>query len=173
MLIRSATPADVPGVLPLVAATCAFHEQLDPAKYGFLPQPARMYENWLVTRATDPRSVFLVAEREGAAESQSRIVAFLVGTTEREIGIYRLKEYGFLHDLWVEPTYRNEGIARQLMMLAIERFTQIGVRQLRMDVAFHNEPARRLFDSCGFRPSTIEMLMELQQTPPSDPDARA
>src|SRR5690349_21855760 len=117
--IRPARPSDVPAVLPMVAKVCAFHENLDPAKYCFLADPAARYERWLIARATDPRSVFLVAEREG------RLVAFLIGTTETEIPIYRLKEYGFLHDLWVEPEYRNEGVARQLVMLAIERFRQI------------------------------------------------
>jgi ribosomal protein S18 acetylase RimI-like enzyme len=61
----------------------------------------------------------------------------------------------------VEPAYRNEGIARQLVMLAVERFRQIGVGQVRMDVAYRNEAARRLFEACGFRVSTVEMLMEL------------
>ena len=139
----------------MVAKVCAYHEKLDPAKYGFLPEPARMYERWLTSRATDARSVFLVAEREGA------LVGFLVADTEREIGIYRLKEFGFVHDLWVEPAYRNEGLARQIVMLCVERFREIGVRQVRMDVANGNEAARKLFEACGFRVSTVEMLMEL------------
>lgn len=161
MVIRPARAEDVPGVLPMVAKICAFHENLDPAKYGFLAQPERMYENWLVSRAKDRRSVFLVAEREASGSEPAVLVGFLVADTEREIGIYRLKEYGFVHDLWVEPAYRNEGLARQLVMLAIERFREMGVGQARMDVASRNEPALRLFEACGFRVSTVEMLIEL------------
>jgi ribosomal protein S18 acetylase RimI-like enzyme len=160
MVIRPARPEDVPGVLPMVAKICAFHEALDPAKYPFLPHPEEMYENWLVARAKDRRSVFLVAEREASGGEPAALVGFLVGETEREIGIYRLREYGFVHDLWVEPAYRNEGLARQLVMLAVERFREIGVAQVRMDVASGNEPARRLFEACGFRVSTVEMLIE-------------
>ena len=161
MLIRPARSDDVPGVLPMVAKICAFHEKLDPAKYGFRPEPARMYEGWLGARAKDARSVFLVAEREGAGDEPAALVGFLVGDTEREIGIYRLKEFGFVHDLWVEPAYRNEGLARQMVMLAVERFREIGVGQVRMDVAQGNEAARRLFEACGFRVSTVEMLMDI------------
>jgi len=51
-----------------------------------------------------------------------RLVGFLVGTVEREIPVFRLQQFGFIHDLWVEPEYRHEGIARQLVMLAVERF---------------------------------------------------
>jgi ribosomal protein S18 acetylase RimI-like enzyme len=154
MEIRSAQPQDVPAILPMVAKICALHEGWDPAKYGFLPDPQERYRRWLPARATDPRSVFLVAQREG------RLVAFLIGTIEAEIPIYRLKEFGFIHDLWVEEEYRHEGIARQMVMLAIERFKSAGVRQIRLDTALANEPARKLFASCGFRISTMEMLLE-------------
>jgi ribosomal protein S18 acetylase RimI-like enzyme len=156
MDIRHATPEDVPAVLPMVRKVCAFHESLDPAKYGFRGDPGRMYDRWLVGRARDPRSVFLVAEAE-----PGRLVAFLVGSVEEEIPIYRLKEFGFIHDLWVEEKYRNEGTARQMVTLAVERFREIGVRQVRLDAAWANDPARKLFAACGFRPSVVEMLTEL------------
>lgn len=139
----------------MVEKICALHESWDPAKYGFLPNISTMYRSWLTSRASDDRSVFLVAQRE------DRIVAFLVGTVEREIPIYRLKECGFIHDLWVEPQYRNEGIARQMTMLAIERFRAMGVKQIRLDTAAKNDAARGLFASCGFRISTMEMLLEV------------
>ena len=85
----------------------ALQINLDPAKYGFRGDPGQMYDRWLVRRAKDPRSVFLVAEPE-----PGRLAGFLVGSVEEEIPIYRLKEFGFIHDLWVQEKYRNEGIAR-------------------------------------------------------------
>ena len=156
MDIRPATADDVPAVLPMVAKLAALHEAWDAAKFGYRDRPEEMYCGWLRSRSTDARSVFLVAEREG------RVVGFLVGTVETEIPIYHLKEFGFIHDIWVEPEYRNEGVARQLVMLAIERFRAIGVKQVRGDTAAANEPARGLLRSCGMRPSTIEMLIELE-----------
>jgi ribosomal protein S18 acetylase RimI-like enzyme len=121
-----------------------------------------MYRSWLRTRAKDKRSVFLVAERPASAADPARIVGFLVATIESEIPIYRLKEYGFIHDLWIEPDFRHEGLARQMTMLAIEKFRDIGVKQIRLDTAAPNEAARALFVSCGFRVSTIEMLHEVE-----------
>jgi ribosomal protein S18 acetylase RimI-like enzyme len=155
MTIRSAKPDDVPAVLPMIAKLCALHESWDPAKYGFLPDVTEMYRGWLRSRAGDARSVFLVAEREG------KLVGMLIGTAEREIPIYRLREYGFIHDVWVEPEYRNEGIARQMTMLAIERFGEMGLRQIRLDTAAANDAARGLFAACGFRTSVTEMLLEI------------
>ena len=163
MTIRPATAADVPAVLPMVSKVAALHEQWDPAKYGYRPNPAEMYRDWLGKRASDPRSVFLVAERADAMLKEVPfLTGFLVGTVEKEIGIYRLAEYGFIHDVWVEPEYRNEGLGRQMVTLAIERFRDIGVKQVRLDTAAPNAVARNLFASCGFRPSTQEMLLEIQ-----------
>ena len=110
MQIRPAKAEDVPAVLPMVEKLCKLHESWDPAKFSFLPNIPQMYDHWLRERAGHRRSVFLVAE----TARPERIVGFVIGTVEREIPIYRLKEYGFLHDLWVEPEYRNEGIARLL-----------------------------------------------------------
>ena len=155
MDIRPATAEDVPSVLPMVAAIAALHESWDPAKFGYLPQPQEMYRGWLTARTHDDRGVFLVAEREG------RLVGFLVATTEQEVPIYRIAEFGFIHDIWVDPAYRNEGFGRQLVMLAIERFREIGVPQVRADTAAANDAARGLLKSCGMRPSTTEMLVEL------------
>src|SRR5215213_6916397 len=114
MEIRPATVDDVPGVLPMVERLAAFLAARDPQKYEPRPNVGEMYHGWLRSRATEPRSVFLVAERQ-----PGQLAGFLVGTVEREIPIYRLREYGFVHDLWVEEAYRNEGLARQMVTLAI------------------------------------------------------
>ncbi|HEY8665604.1 MAG TPA: GNAT family N-acetyltransferase [Tepidisphaeraceae bacterium] len=155
MNIRPARVDDVPRVLPMVGQICALHKSWDPAKYSFCDNPAEMYRGWLASRARDARSVFLVAERE------EKLVGFLVATIEPEIPIYTIERYGFIHDVWVEPAYRNEGLARQMVMLAIERFKELGLPQVRLDTAAANDPARSLFAACGFRVSTIEMLIEL------------
>src|SRR6476659_2010748 len=133
MTIRPATAADVPQVLPMVDKIAALHQSWDPAKYSFRDQPSRMYARWLGARAADSRSVFLVAERE------SKLIAFLIGTVEQEIPIYKVKEFGFIHDVWVEENYRHEGIARQLVMLSIEKFKEMNVEQIRLDTAAPND----------------------------------
>jgi len=157
MDIRPATPDDVPAVLPMVRKICDLHRRWDPDKYDFPDGIEEMYRGWLTSRARDARSVFLVADREGRGP-----VAFLVATVEREIPIYRLKEYGFIHDLWVEEDYRNEGLGKQLTLAAVERFRQIGVEQVRLDTAAANDVARKLFETCGFRTSVIEMLRVME-----------
>jgi ribosomal protein S18 acetylase RimI-like enzyme len=161
MTIRPATAADVPGVLPMVEKLAQLHERWDPVRYDYQPNPGEMYRRWLTARSSDPRSVFLVADHERLLADVPFIVGFLIGTVEASIPIYRTSQFGFIHDLWVEEDYRNEGLARQMTMLAMEKFRDIGVTQVRLETAAANEPARKLFVSCGFRPSSTEMLVEL------------
>jgi ribosomal protein S18 acetylase RimI-like enzyme len=156
-IVRSATVLDVPAVLPMVAKICALHEDWDAAKYGFLPEPAKRYERWLTAQVKNDRSVFLVAD----PQQSDNLAGFLIATTESEVPIYRLQAYGFVHDLWVEPAYRQADLARKMVEQTIAAFTQMGIQQIRLDVATPNQAARYLFESCGFRVSTMEMLIEL------------
>jgi len=156
MEIRDATAEDVPQVLPMVDQLAALHEAWDAAKYPYLPNIGQMYRGWLISRSKDKRSVLVVAADE------AKVVGFTVGTVEREIPIYRIEQFGFIHDLWVEEQYRHEGIGRQLVMAAVERFAAMGMKQVRCDTAAPNEAARKLFASCGFRASMIEMLLEMK-----------
>jgi ribosomal protein S18 acetylase RimI-like enzyme len=142
----------------MVRKIAGMHDALDPAKFGFRSDPGEMYRGWLTSRTRDDRSVFLVADAGGGAPG---LAGFLIGTVEREIPIYRIEQFGFIHDVWVEEDYRHEGVGRQLVTLAVERFSAMGVPQVRCDTAWANETARKLFTSCGFRPSIVEMLVEL------------
>lgn len=154
-------------MLPMVRAICAMHETLDPTRYGTTPDVNERYRRWLPRRAADSRSVFLVAE-SGAPDEPSahqagparRIAGFLVGSVEPNIPIYRVAEFGFIHDLWVEPAFRRLGVARLLVREAVARFEALGVSQVRLETAATNEPARRLFAACGFRVATIDMLRD-------------
>lgn len=139
----------------MVDKLIALHTEWDAERFAARDGVVEGYRHWLSSRATDPRSVFLVAQ------PRERLAGFLIGTVERSIPIYRVAEFGFIHDLWIEPEYRNEGLARSMALLALERFKALGVTQVRLETAVANDAARSLFTSCGFRPSTQEMLVEL------------
>jgi ribosomal protein S18 acetylase RimI-like enzyme len=161
MNIRPATPADVPIVAKMVDQLAAVHEGWDAVRYDYKRDVGDMYRRWLATRADDPKSVFLVAEHERLMAEAPHLVGFIVGTIEKPIPIYRIENFGFIHDLWVDEQYRNEGLGRQMTMLAVEKFREMGVKQVRLETAAANDVARKLFESCGFRTATVEMLVEL------------
>lgn len=180
MLIRPALAADIPSILPMVAAICALHESWDKDKYPFLPDIVERYRIWFPQRIADASSIFLVAELPsqggppaqggagfrpaiGITQATSTLAGYLIATIESEIPIYRIQRFGFIHDVWVEPLHRNKGVARLLVDAAVSRFAELGLSQVRLDTAAPNDAARRLFRTCGFRETTTEMLRVLSQ----------
>lgn len=155
-IIRDATNADIPAILPMVRAICAMHEALDPPRYAMLPNVVSMYESWLPQRIADRNSVVLVGE------SDSVVVGFLVASVEANIPIYRLDRFGFIHDVWVDPVARGRGIAKAIARRAVEKFRAIGIKQVRLETAADNPGARALFTSCGFRVANVDMLLDLE-----------
>jgi ribosomal protein S18 acetylase RimI-like enzyme len=141
------------------------HQSWDAQRFGLRSDMLVPHRQWLSERAVDPRSVFVVAEAD-AVENRP-LVAYLVGSVEPEIPIYWQPETAWIHDLWVDEAYRHEGVGRQMTMLAIERFTRLGIAQIRLHTAAANAEARALFSSCGFRPCVVEM-MTMTNAAPSD-----
>lgn len=152
MLIRPARLADVDAVLPMVRAINQLHAGWDDAKYGLALDPGKAYEPWLRKRATDPDAVFLVAESE-----DHRIVGYLIGVRDSDFGLYTHAEHGFIHDVWIDPAHRG-GAGRALVRAAIDRFAELGLPQVRLETAWANDDARRLFRSLGFREAVVTMI---------------
>lgn len=160
MLIRPATANDVPGVLPMVRALCDLHAAADPDRFQVRPDVLDRYAAWLPARASDTRSVFLVAQRDDAT-----LAAFTVGTIEPEVPIFWIPECGWIHDLWVEPPDRRHGLASRMTDAAVERFRALGVAQVRLHTASFNAAAGALFESAGFRPCVREFILPLRPAP--------
>lgn len=159
MIIRPATPDDVPAVLEMVRKINQLHQAWDAQRFGLKGDPAESFDGWLRQRCHDADSVFLVAQTE---HGTGGLAAYLVGTIEDEIPIYLQPRCGWIHDLWVEESYRFEGLGRQMAMLAVEYFGKRGIKQVRVQTATANDAARRLFGNCGFRACTVEMLFPIE-----------
>ena len=54
-------------------------------------------------------------------------------------------------NLWVDETYRCQGIGKQLVAKAIETARSAGQRALVLETQSCNDPAIRFYLSCGFR----------------------
>ncbi len=153
-LIRAATVADIPAILPMVQKICDMHRAMDPQRYPFVSDIAERYRGWLRTRSEDADSELLVATVDNA------VAGFIVGEILDEIPVFTLTRYGFLHDLWVEPQFRRRGIARALLVDAIARLKTRGITQIRGDTAVMNHESRAMLEGVGFRASTTLMVYQ-------------
>lgn len=70
-------------------------------------------------------------------------------------------ECGFIHDLLVTGAARRSGVGVALLNAAIDWLREQKMPRVVLGTAAQNDTARRLFERRGFRPTMIEMALEL------------
>jgi [ribosomal protein S18]-alanine N-acetyltransferase len=77
----------------------------------------------------------------------------LIARAQHPVGVISMKIIGELadvHRIVVEPSNRRRGIGTELMRAGLYIGRQLGVREVILDVAYHNEPAIALYQQLGF-----------------------
>ena len=149
--IRPATPADLPRVAPLAGALVRMHHAVDPSRF-FLPDNVEEGYAWWFERELRRAEAFVIVADKGG-----EIVGYAYGTREERDWNALLDEHGYVHDIFVAPEARRDGVGRKLMLAAIDELTRRGAPRIVLTTMVSNEAAQRLFASCGFRPTMIEM----------------
>lgn len=160
IVVRSATPADLPRLGRLGALLVETHHDLDPRR--FLPTRDRMpadYAAFLVEQMRAAHVVLLVAEDHGD------VLGYAYAAVEGHDYMALRGPAGVLHDLVVEPAYRGRGIGRKLLDAALAALATLGAPRVVLSTAAGNDSARRLYERAGFRPTMIEMTRELDDRP--------
>lgn len=134
--IRAAVEADCPAMLALLRELAAFEGLLDRVTVD----EARLRRDGFGPR---PRFRCLLAEQDG--EAVGLLLYFPVyGTFAGEAGFH-------VEDLFVREAARGRGIGRALLAACAAEAEREGCARLQLAVLDWNEPARRLYESLGFR----------------------
>jgi ribosomal protein S18 acetylase RimI-like enzyme len=156
VLIRRAASRDFAELGELGAALMRTHYAFDPLRFL---EPGNSdsggYARFLSSQLDEDGVVVLVAER------QRRVVGYVYGAIEPLSWKDLRDECGFIHDLVVGEAARGGGIGEALLDAAIEWLREQGMPRVVLGTAAQNERARRLFERRGFRPTMIEMTLEL------------
>lgn len=154
VLIRRAQARDLSELGELGAALMRTHYAFDPLRF-LEPGDDNGYARFLGSQIEEDGSVVFVAER------QRRIVGYVYAAIEPLSWKDLRDECGFIHDLLVADVARRAGIGEALLEEAIEWLREQGLPRVVLGTAAQNETARRLFDRRGFRPTMVEMTLEL------------
>lgn len=149
VVVRPATPADLPVVLELRLAL--LHEHGDSLLYGRLRPDARR------------RAEKLYAAQLASAHE----VTFLAGMRGEVVGVLRCLEgvgaplllperYGYVSSVYVRPAARRGGVLRALFAAAEGWSAARGLRELRLHNAAENDVANAVWERLGFR--AVEVL---------------
>ena len=132
--IREATPADVPVIARFVRALAAFENRSHEAVGTDPDFHAALF-------GSPQRAGCLIAEVDG----ESAAIALYHWT----FSTFQAKPGRWLEDLWVEPAFRRQGIAKSLLArLAADTLAEGGGR-LAWNVLDWNAPAIATYDAMG------------------------
>ena len=156
VIIRRAAPHDVAALGDLGIALMRTHYAFDARRFLEPTQAdAAGYARFLQSQLDDDASIVMVAEQ------RDRIVGYVYAAVEPLSWKELRDECGFIHDLLVTDAARGRGAGEGLLNAAIEWLGERGMPRVVLGTAAQNENARRLFDRRGFRPTMIEMTLEL------------
>ena len=127
--IRKGTEADLP-------ALAAIEREVFPAE-AWTEEMFRFYVG-------NAKTVYLVAEEAGeAADAAGKIAGYVL--------IEAVPPEGFINNVCVTPEYRRRGLARTMLLQAMEEAkTRLNVNAFTLEARVSNAPARALYESLGF-----------------------
>lgn len=154
-VIRRARPGDEWFVADMLLKLVEQHLDHDPDRFsGFITREgaAEFYKS----RFGVSDAEVLVAEIDGS------IVGFAylehVGLSYEDL----LENAAWLHDIYVESNVRSVGVGSRLIEEAITAAKRLGADKLLLAAAAKNDGGQKFFEKAGFRPTMLEMTLNLK-----------
>jgi ribosomal protein S18 acetylase RimI-like enzyme len=157
-VIRDMAKADLDAASLLAEQLVKLHHAWDRTRFFITEDIARGYRWWFEKNLGDREVVLIVAEVDG------RVAGYLYGSLEDRDWAKLLDAHGAIHDIFVSPDFRKKGIATALMDGARDRFHVLGAKQVVLYSAAANQEGQSLFRSLGYRPTMVEMTLDLEVT---------
>lgn len=154
--VRRATEADLPALGAMAADLVRFHHAIDPLRYLLVDRVEEGYRRWFRQELATSEAVLLVAETEGGPA-----LGYAYGRLEGRDWNLLIDRHAALHDILVKPEARGLGLGRALLDAFCAEVKSLGAPRVLLHTAHSNETAQRLFREKGFRPTMVEMTLEL------------
>lgn len=149
------TKADLAAVSKLAEQLVLLHHSWDRTRFFTTPDIARGYHRYFESQLGQDGVVLLTAEHDGV------VAGYLFGTYEDRDWAKLLDAHGAIHDIFVDAAYRRKGVAQALMAFAKERFHAGGAQRVVLSSASANVQGQTLFKKLGYRPTMVEMTLDL------------
>jgi ribosomal protein S18 acetylase RimI-like enzyme len=153
--VRAAKVADLDDLGRMAGKLVRLHHALDPARFMLIEGVERGYAHFFAGLLDDPDTVLLVGERGGIC------VGYAFSRIQERDWNALLEACGVLHDIFVDDSERQTGVASHLLEETLKRLTERGTPRLVLHTATQNQAAQRLFARFGFRTTMLEMTREL------------
>jgi len=142
LTLRAATEDDLPVIASLWGQLDRFHRELGLA----FPEVENVEEKWLAsfTRTLERYSFIWLAEDEG------QIAAFLLARLKQSPAFLGGVQVGEISDLYVGESVRGEGVGAQLVALAMQKFEDLAVHSVEVQILAGNDQGLDFWRKQGF-----------------------
>jgi ribosomal protein S18 acetylase RimI-like enzyme len=154
--IRPATAEDRPAIGRLGAQLVAEHYEFDPLRFLRGPPDIELrYGEFIASQIGKPRTIVLVAERDGA------VLGYSYAGLEGPDFMALRGPAGAIYDIVVDESARRQGIGSALLKAVLAALAAEGAPRVVLSTAHKNVAAQSLFERENFRRTMIEMTREL------------
>lgn len=153
-VIRPARDADVPRVATLAVQLVRMHHDADPSRFLLVDGVEEGYARWFRRELSREQAIILVACRS------ADVLGYAYGTLEDRDWNLLIDAHGAIHDIFVAPGARRDGVGRRLVDAVVRALEHLGAPQVVLSTMVRNESAQRLFRVCGFRTTMVEMTRD-------------
>jgi ribosomal protein S18 acetylase RimI-like enzyme len=156
--IRPGAKLDVDALGVYGAQLVAIHHEWDPKRF-ISPGPgtAAAYASYLARQLERPEVIVLVAE-----DSSGEVVGYSYASLDGYDYMALRGPAGVIHDIFVDENSRRGGTGRKLLMATAAELERRGASQIVLSTAQQNVAGKRLFAAAGFKPTMVEMALQLK-----------
>ncbi|MCW3125885.1 MAG: hypothetical protein JWO03_1543 [Bacteroidetes bacterium] len=154
MISRRANKDDIPQILPLWQDLMDTHAAMERM---FMPveDAADKFAEY-ITSLLDKES-YLVA----VAEIDTKVVGYVIASVSNTPEVFALRRRMYIQDTVIDPAYRRQGVAKQLMDTLMAFAKERQVEKIDLLVAVKNEAGNKFWKEMGFEPALNYMNLYL------------
>jgi GNAT superfamily N-acetyltransferase len=141
--IREAVRRDLPALVALWQEMMDYHRGYDP-RFRFGPNAQREVERHLLETMRSRAARILVADTDG------RVVGYILGEVHARRPLYPVGNYGFISDISVTASFRRMGIGRALVGAMDAWFASQKVTTVELFAATLNPESAAFWLSLGY-----------------------
>ncbi len=149
LILRAATEEDLPALAKLWGQLDSFHHDLGLA----FPEVDNAEEKWTASfvRTLGRFSFIWLAEKD------KKISAFLLARLKQSPAFLGSVQVGEISDLYVGESLRGEGVGAQLVDLAMQKFNDLDVHSVEVQILTGNEQGLEFWKKQGFDPDLTQV----------------
>jgi L-amino acid N-acyltransferase YncA len=157
MRIRDANEDDLKAVVELWEMLVEHHRSYSD-HFILARDGRRKWQKYLREKFDEISTKLIVAEEEG------ELVGFMLCLMSPQEPIFAEKVVGLISDAYVRKEWRNRGVTKEMLRVALRWFDKNKLKTVEISVAAANLEGRAAWAQLGFKPFVVRKRLDMQKS---------